>query len=330
MSLSEITHCPGTLAPGNKTYSSACLRRLFKGRSVSHILPYHSPGTGGANGTLFADNQQLMSISGVQEKFSVLLEGNQLRLVHEGEPGTHILKPIPSVVQKTDQMPANEHLTMQIARQVYDLETAENAMIFFKDGSPAYITKRFDVTEEGPKLAMEDLAALTGRTQQTHGANYKYLGNYLEMFEALKKHLPAYRVEAVKLFKIILFNYLFSNGDAHFKNFSILETPMGDYRLSPAYDLVDSHIYVEDQTFALSEGLLPPHLALGNVVQQFRILAEKAEIPVKIVDKEFTRFLANSDKVQNLTEASFLDTKTKRSYLQHYQTRLSKFRRSMK
>ncbi|MBI9062633.1 MAG: HipA domain-containing protein [Marinilabiliaceae bacterium] len=176
---------------------------------------------------------------------------------------------------------------------------------------------------------MEDLAALTGRTQQTHGANYKYQGNYLEMFEALKKHLPAYRVEAVKLFKIILLNYLFSNGDAHFKNFSILETPMGDYRFSPAYDLVNSRIHVEDQTFALSEGLLPPHLALGNVVQHFRTLAEKAKIPVKIVDKEFKRFLGYSDKVQTLTEASFLDVKTKRSYLQHYQTRLSKFRRSM-
>jgi serine/threonine-protein kinase HipA len=29
-------------------------------------------------------------------------------------------------------MPANEHLTMQIARQVYGIETAENALIFFK------------------------------------------------------------------------------------------------------------------------------------------------------------------------------------------------------
>ena len=35
-------------------------------------------------------------------------------------------------------MPANEHLTMQIARQVYGIETAENALIFFNDGTPAY------------------------------------------------------------------------------------------------------------------------------------------------------------------------------------------------
>jgi serine/threonine-protein kinase HipA len=49
-------------------------------------------------------------------------------------------------------MPANEHLTMQIARQVYGIETAENALIFFKDGAPAYITKRFDVKEDGNYL----------------------------------------------------------------------------------------------------------------------------------------------------------------------------------
>ena len=63
-------------------------------------------------------------------------------------------------------MPANEHLTMQIARQVYGQNTAENALIFFKNGSPAYITKRFDVDIEGSKLAQEDFASLAGRTPQ--------------------------------------------------------------------------------------------------------------------------------------------------------------------
>jgi serine/threonine-protein kinase HipA len=42
-------------------------------------------------------------------------------------------------------MPANEHLTMQIARQVFGIETAENALIFFQNGEQAYITKRFEI-----------------------------------------------------------------------------------------------------------------------------------------------------------------------------------------
>lgn len=40
--------------------------------------------------------------------------------------------------------PANEHLTMQLAAQVYGIETAANTVCFFKDGEMAYLTKRFD------------------------------------------------------------------------------------------------------------------------------------------------------------------------------------------
>ncbi|MGM1057614.1 MAG: HipA domain-containing protein, partial [Bacteroidota bacterium] len=109
-----------------------------------------------------------------------------------------------------DQMPANEHLTMQLARQIYDIETAENALIFFKNGAPAYITKRFDVNSDGTKKAVEDFASLSEKTPPTHGVHYKYEGNYLELFEFMKKFLPAYKLETPKLFKLILFNYLFS------------------------------------------------------------------------------------------------------------------------
>lgn len=96
-------------------------------------------------------------------------------------------------------MPANEHLTMQIARQVYKIDTAENALIFFRDGSPAYITKRFDRDSQGRKLAQEDFASLTHQAPQKDGDHYKYLGNYLELFAYMRDHLPIYQVEALKL-----------------------------------------------------------------------------------------------------------------------------------
>ena len=125
------------------------------------------------------------------------------------------------------------------------------ALIFFKNGESAYLTKRFDVKVDGSKLAKEDFASLAGRTPQTHGENYKYLGNYLELFQLMKLHVPAYKLEAPKLFSLLVFNYLFSNGDAHFKNFSLIETPLGDFRLSPAYDLLNTRIHIEDSDFAL-------------------------------------------------------------------------------
>jgi serine/threonine-protein kinase HipA len=256
-----------------------------------------------------------MSISGVQEKFSVLLEKNKLRLINEGERGTYILKPIPNAGKREDQMPANEHLTMQIARQVYGIETAENALIFFKNGAPAYITKRFDVNEDGTKLGQEDFASLAGRTPQTHGEQYKYLGNYLELFQLMQTHVPAYKLESTKLLKILIFNYLFSNGDAHFKNFSLLETSMGDYRLSPAYDLLNSRIHAEDKDFAVDDGLLSKNLSQGKISRQFAILAEKAGIMEKIFKNILTMMLSQSEVVEKMTLSSFLSESTNWKYL---------------
>lgn len=324
MSLPEINYCPGTLAEGFSTYSRTCLKRVFNGKKVNHVLDYDSPLTNPDMTELFDENRKRISISGVQEKFSVVLDKNKLRLIVAGERGTHILKPIPQIGRKLDQMPANEHLTMQMARQVFNIVTAENALIFFKNGSPAYITKRFDLDLNNNKRAQEDFASLAQRTPQTHGQHYKYSGSYLELFELMKSHLPAYQLEAIKLFKILIFNYLFSNGDAHLKNFSLLETLMGDSILSPAYDLLNSRIHVEDSDFALEEGLLPKPISQGKISQQFKLLAEKAGIKQKISEDILKFMLSQSDLVGSFVNASFLDQKTKRNYLQLYQGKLNR------
>ncbi len=333
MKLPEIKYCPGTLSEGFDSYSRACLLRVFQGRKVHHILPYNSPSSNAETDELFDENRKRISISGVQEKFSVMLEKNKLRLTKEAELGAYILKPIPAVGKRAHQMPANEHLTMQIARKVYGIETVENALIYFKDGAPAYITKRFDIKEGSPskaggieKLAQDDFASLALRTPQTHGEHFKYLGNYLELFQLMKKYLSSYIIEAPKLLKVLVFNYLFSNGDAHFKNFSLLETPMGDYRLSPAYDLMNSRIHINDQVFALEDGLLPKNLAQGNIAFQFNTLAEEAGIGGKTYRDIMILMISKSAQVEIMIAASFLNDSTKRNYWQAYLRRLKLLR----
>jgi len=272
----------------------------------------------------FEENATRMSISGVQEKFSIIQLKNKIRLTKEGEQGTHILKPIPSVSKNADQMPANEHLTMQIAQQVFGIETAENALIFFGNDDPAYITKRFDVVPGSLKLAQEDFASLAGKSPQTHGTDYKYLGSYWDLFELMRENLPSYKVESLKLFKLLVFNYLFSNGDAHLKNFSIIETPQGDFKLSPAYDLLNSRIHIDDKDFALDEGLIPARMGQGNVAKQFRLLADYAGIPEKQKNTIMALMVSKTEQVTNLIAASFLKDRIKRSYLQGYQLKLKK------
>ena len=328
MSTIEVRFCPGTLAEGHTTYSRTCLKRVFNGKKVDHVLPYDSPTSNSNTYELFENNRKRMSISGVQEKFSVLLEKNKLRLVNENERGTHILKPIPRSGKNSDQMPANEHLTMQIARQIFGIETAENALIFFKEGAPAYITKRFDIDIENNKLAQDDFASLAERTPQTHGEHYKYLGNYLGLFQILKEFVPAHKLEAPKLLRVLMFNYLFSNGDAHIKNFSVLETPMGDYRLAPAYDLLNSRIHIEDRDFALEEGLLPKDLTTGKIATQFAILAQQAGIGDHIYKATLQLMLSHTMRIEKMIASSFLNEKTKRNYWQSYQGRLKQLIKS--
>ena len=267
-----------------------------------------------------------MSISGVQEKFSLILEKNKLRLAKPGESGHYLLKPIPTLGKNKHLMPANEHLTMQIAKQVFQIDTAENAIVFFQNGEMAYLTKRFDRDEAGLKRGKEDFAVLANRTPQTHGANYKYEGNYLELFQIMQQLVPAYTVEAAKLFKLLLFNYLFSNGDAHLKNFSLLETEDGDFALSPAYDLLNTEMHQAEIDFALRGGLYPKSHYQGKILNQFQQLGKLAQIPEKMVERIIAEMLSHSIDVERLIQCSFLDEIAQKNYYQAYQGRLKRLR----
>jgi serine/threonine-protein kinase HipA len=335
MSLPKIKYCPGTLAEGFSTYSTACLRNVFKGRKVSNVLPYAPPQSSEKDAEKFIENRKRISISGVQEKLSMLLEKNKLRLTNEGEQGTYILKPIPRDVKNVDQVPANEHLTMQIARQVYGIQTAENALIFFSNGEPAYITKRFDVKEDDSlpagqalKRGKEDFATLAGKTEENAGQNFKYDFSYEEMGELLKKYVPAWRVEIEKLYSLVVFNFLFSNGDAHLKNFALVETSGGDYVLSPAYDLLNTKIHVDDSDFALNGGLFSDGFQSDAMkktnhpgLHDFLELARRFGINEKRRHKILQPYLQLQAMVEELIRRSFLNEKTKRAYLIHSQTK---------
>ncbi len=321
-----LLFCPSTLTEGNTSYSRSAVQRLFSNHKVAHVLPYDSPSSSELMAGSYLENRTSISIAGAQEKYSLVLEKNKLRLAQAGESGQYLLKPIPTLGRNRHGMPANEHVTMQIARQVFQIETAENGIIFFQNGEMAYLTKRFDRTESGQKLAKEDFAVLAGRTPQTHGINYKYEGSYLELFQIMQQYVPAYAVEASKLFKLILFNYLFSNGDAHLKNFSLMETSDGDFVLSPAYDLLNTEMHQAEIDFALQGGLYPKSQYQGKILNQFQQLGKLAQIPDKMVERLLAQMLTNTEEVERLIRNSFLDDGAKKNYYQAYQGRLKRLK----
>jgi serine/threonine-protein kinase HipA len=333
MNIAALKYCPGTLSEGFDTYSPSCLRKLFSGKKVNPILPYNPPQKSEEVAELFMENRKRISISGVQEKLSLLLDKNILRLTQAGEQGTYILKPIPGDLKKVDQVPANEHLTMQIARQVYGINTAENALIFFKDGTPAYITKRFDVKADGGKWGKEDFASLAGKTKDNAGADFKYEYSYEEAGWLIQKYVPAWRVEIERYFALVVFNFLFSNGDAHLKNFSLLESSRGDYLLSPAYDLINTCLHVDDTDFALAKGLFADgykseaHKKNGHAGKtDFIEFAKRTGIAESRIEKLLMPFLGKQPLVETLVSRSFLSEANKRGYLLMYQTRLNLLR----
>lgn len=219
--------------------------RLFDGKKVSHVLSFSRPDY---NQAKLGFSPAQMSISGIQTKISLALRKNQLEMTETG--GQYILKPIPhGVFRHLAMVPVNEHLSMQIARQVFGISVAENGLVEFADGELAYLVRRFDVHANGRRKLQEDFAQIANRSEESHGKNYKYDFSYEEIGELIHQHVSAHRVELEKLFQLVVFNYLIRNGDAHLKNFSLIRNDeFRAYALTPAYDLLNTGLHVPFET----------------------------------------------------------------------------------
>ena len=310
-------------------YSATELKHLTGGVPVSPILPYPALSS---SISAFNENRGRISLSGAQSKFSMVVEHGSFRLTEKGEQGTHILKPKLLDFENPEASPANEHLTMRIASRIYGIETAENALCFFQNGEPAYITRRYDIGPDNRRIPQEDFASLAGISAQTHGADYKYNAlSYEEIGDQIKRFIPAAQVEMVRFFDLILFNFLFSNGDAHLKNFSVIMTPDGDYRLAPAYDLINTRLHLpDDGIFALRKGLFRDgrSFTLGIRGKDFLEFARCLGISEKAANREMARFCADYPEIKTEIENSFLPGPLKQIYYQSYHTRLVSFLRA--
>jgi serine/threonine-protein kinase HipA len=323
MNLLDIQYCPSTLQPGYSTYSPLAQQALFGNRSkkVSHILPFGPPGKNPELTREYNEKRKLISISGVQEKYSLALHKNALQLT--ASKGTHILKPIPAErLELVEDMPANEHVTMQMARQIFKIKTASCGLIFFDDGSPAYITRRFDYKGDGTKFQVEDFATLLDKSPEREGDDYKYSASYLDIATLILQHVPASKVELLHFFRLVVFNYLIANGDAHLKNFALMESEQGDYLLAPAYDLMNTAIHIDDYSLALQDGLYKgdrQEAAYNNfgtyTKQSFLAFAQKATIPESLANQVLDDFISLTIKAIEMVERSFLSEEAKKRYV---------------
>lgn len=321
-------NCLGCYTEVKEGYCLACRKKLFDKTKVPAVLLFDAPKAD--NLAEFQEYTKRLSISGVQLKYSARLEDGNLKLYAKN--GQYILKPIPPAKQliNLDDAPENEHLTMQIADQLFKINTAANALIRFKDGQPAYITRRFDVKPDGSKYMQEDFAQLTNRTKHTHGETFKYDGSYEEIGLLIKRFVPAAAPALEKFFQLVVFNYVISNGDAHLKNFSLLRNDTGEYQLTPAYDLMSTVIHTpqeSDTALDLYEGDMDSkfYSTYGYYGREnFMELARRLGIIEKRAERIIDQFTAGKEQVNEFVQNSFLSPEVKKIYITSFTDKLKR------
>ncbi|MBQ6202198.1 MAG: HipA domain-containing protein, partial [Prevotella sp.] len=86
----------------------------------------------------------------------------------------------------------------------------------------------------------------SGFTDAKGGTDYKYSNlSYEECGLLIAEHVNAKPVELLKFFRLVLFNFLFLNNDAHLKNFSLINRGE-EYQLAPAYDLMNTSFHLSN------------------------------------------------------------------------------------
>lgn len=182
-----------------------------------------------------------VGIPGVQDKVSLAMLN--LPVTKAGHRYLLKLNPpeFPHLVQ-------NEHFFLAAAR-TSGLDVAHDDLVHDALGQPGLVVRRFDrVAHTGGdrSLAVEDGCQILGLHPE---AKYRIPTESLleKLCSLCDAPLPAARVFLGQ----IAFAYVTGNGDAHAKNFSILQDEHGRWGPSPAYDLSSSQPY-GDNTLALS------------------------------------------------------------------------------
>ncbi len=203
-----------------------------------------------------AQSQNKFSLAGVQMKFSsVKGQEGRFNIGEDANSDSWIIK-TPSAVHK--HVPYNEYTAMLMA-QAAGVDTPEVKLVELSqlDNLPdiqlpnethAYAIKRFD-RDGGRRIHTEDFAQVF--QVYSHDKYRKF--NYEQIANSLYQYGSQGLKDVQQMTRRLLVNILLANGDAHLKNWSLIYSGGVRPRLSPAYDIVSTLPYVDnEQEFALN------------------------------------------------------------------------------
>ncbi len=194
------------------------------------------------------------SLAGVQLKFTANAEGERLTVPGREDDNRYILK-LPS--ERFPRLPEAEMAAMTVARMA-KVNTAHCRLIctknvegipedFLKHGDTILSVERFDRAEKGRRIHIEDAAQIVGAV----GERKYTMANYESVLNTIKRFSTDWRIDIMEGFRRAVVDVLIGNGDNHLKNWSFIFPGPGEIRLSPAYDIVPTVLYVPKDTLAL-------------------------------------------------------------------------------
>lgn len=245
------------------------------------------------------------SLAGVQMKFSMKEKDGRYNLSKGDVLGDWIVK-TPSTKHK--DVPVNEYTAMKLAALVgidipeiklVELNKLDNLpQINLPDEKLAFAIKRFDRNDD-VRIHMEDFAQVLVKYphEKYNSANYEQIGQIIYGFSGDGLS------DTQQFARRLLANILLANGDAHLKNWSLIYFDQITPRLSPAYDIVTTNVYIDgERHFALNLGKTKEwyDVSLAN----FQSWAVHAKIPWRAIKPHLDDVM---EKARNLWSNAIKD-----------------------
>ncbi|MEN8251074.1 MAG: HipA domain-containing protein [Bacteroidota bacterium] len=214
-------------------YHQKCARTLFESTEPSQ-LEFSSDELTELATKVVATHS---NVTGIQAKISLstVIDEQGIGRFTVDYKGKYILKP---ASDKYPGLPEVEATTMQLAEEA-GIAVVPHGLIKMNDGKLAYITRRMDRVG-GKKVHQEDLCQLSERLTED-----KYKSSCERVGKTIMSNAVFPKIEIVKYFELVIFNFLHGNNDMHLKNYSMTHRKDGLW-LSAAYDLLNVRLVNSD------------------------------------------------------------------------------------
>lgn len=308
--MSQVCHLCLEPVRGDKEYHARCSRALFDADKPPtleiEVGKLHTAALAMVGHT---------SLSGAQKKISVNLSADRETLQVAAGAGRYILKPQTGTYPF---LPENEHVSTRLA-QLVDIDVGKFGLVSLKDGSLAFIVRRFDRLPDGRKLRQEDFCQLAELSPKE-----KYDGSAERCVKLLRKFASEPLVEILKFYRLLVFAWWSGNGDMHLKNFSLLVDEAGLVRLTPAYDLVCTRLVIENDPLALPVMGKKDNIGRGLWLK----FAEYCQLSERIASRVLDAQSGALTKAIPLLDRCFLPAELKAQYQQLIEERSTKLKAS--